>query len=142
VIFLLTLPFRLLGVGYRLGYGSVRLTGGTVRLLGVRRLALLATGVAIGLLVAPVPGAELRRRLAIELRGLGAGPPVDLAERVREEMAASPRTWHLPQPAVAVEEGRVVLTGVVPHATAAADLERTVRAVKGVTGIDNRLVIE
>lgn len=33
------------------------------RLLGYRRLSYLAVGVAIGLLVAPVPGRELRRRL-------------------------------------------------------------------------------
>jgi hypothetical protein len=33
------------------------------RLLGYRRLTYLAVGVAIGLLLAPVPGQELRRRL-------------------------------------------------------------------------------
>jgi hypothetical protein len=38
--------------GFRLG-----------RLLGYRRLSYLAVGVAVGLLVAPVPGRELRRRL-------------------------------------------------------------------------------
>jgi hypothetical protein len=33
------------------------------RLLGYRRLGYLTAGVAIGLLVAPIPGRELRRRL-------------------------------------------------------------------------------
>jgi hypothetical protein len=33
------------------------------RLLGYRRLSYLAVGIVIGLLVAPVPGRELRRRL-------------------------------------------------------------------------------
>jgi hypothetical protein len=141
VIFLLTLPFRLLGIGFKVGSGSAKVTRGTVRLLGYRRVALLATGIGIGLLLAPVPGTELRRRIREGLEGLGARPPVDLADRVREELASSPRTWHLPQPAVAVEAGRVVLVGDVPHATAAADLERTVRAIAGVTDVDNRLQI-
>ena len=138
MIFLLTLPLRLVVAGFRTGFLSARITRRTVRFVGYRRLTLLLVGVGIGLLVAPVPGAELRRRLrvAIEAR---SGTTVDLADRVREELAASPRTWHLPQPAVVVESGTVVLTGDVPHATAAADLERTVRSIRGVVEVDNRL---
>ena len=138
MIFLLTLPLRLVVTGYRTGLLSARITRRTVRFVGYRRLALLLVGVGIGLLLAPVPGTELRRRLreAIEAR---SGTTVDLADRVREELAASPRTWHLPQPAVVVESGTVVLTGDVPHATAAADLERTVRSIKGVVEVENRL---
>ncbi len=37
------------------------------RLLGLRRLSYLGVGVAIGLLVAPVPGQELRRRIREKL---------------------------------------------------------------------------
>jgi hypothetical protein len=142
MIFLLSLPFRMLGIGFKVGSGSAKLTRGTVRFLGYRRVALLAIGIAIGLLVAPVPGAELRRRLRERLEELGGRPPVDLADRVREELASSPRTWHLPQPAVTVESGRVILVGDVPHATASADLERTVRALPGVLDVDNRLTIK
>ena len=138
MIFLLTLPLRLVVVGFRTGFLSARFTRRTVRFIGYRRLALLLVGVGIGLMVAPVPGAELRRRLRVAVESR-SGTTVDLADRVREELAASPRTWHLPQPAVVVESGTVVLTGDVPHATAAADLERTVRSIKGVVEVDNRL---
>jgi len=145
VIFLLTLPFRLVGLGYKVGSGSAKLTHRTARAVGYRRITVLLVGVGIGLLVAPVPGAQLRETLRERLRGtfdgLGSASPVDLADRVREELAASPRTWHLPQPAIAIEAGKVTLTGDVPHATAAADLERTVRSVRGVVEVDNRLTI-
>jgi osmotically-inducible protein OsmY len=69
------------------------------------------------------------------------GAPADVASAVRDELASSPRTWHLPQPAVTAAEGRVTLSGEVPHATAAADLERAARAVRGVHEVDNRLRI-
>ena len=51
--------------GAKLGY----LTG---RLVGYRRLAVLGTGVVIGLLVAPGPGAQLRDRLRSKLEGGGS----------------------------------------------------------------------
>lgn len=57
----------LVGVPVRVAYGATK--GSMVagyrlgRLAGYRRLVLLGTGVAVGLLVAPVPGRELRGRL-------------------------------------------------------------------------------
>lgn len=141
--FLVTLPFRVLGLGFKAGRGSAKLTHRTVRTLGYRRVTVFAIGVAVGLLAAPSSGAELRARLRDKLDELRrtAGPG-DLADAVREELASSPRTWHLPQPAVTVADGgRVTLTGEVPDAAAAADLERTARAVRGVTAVENRLTV-
>jgi hypothetical protein len=146
--FLLTLPFKLLGLGFKTGAGSVKLTRGTVRLVGYRRLFVFGLGVAVGLLIAPGPGADLRAKLRAKLEELqgaglgGAGEQVDLAAKVRDELSSSPRTWHLPQPAVAVAgEGTVVLSGDVPDATASADLERVAAAVRGVVTVENRLVV-
>jgi hypothetical protein len=58
------------------------------RLLGYRRVSYLAVGVAIGLLVAPVPGRELRRRLR-ERSAPETGP--ELVRRFRERFSAEPR---------------------------------------------------
>ena len=61
MIFLLTLPLRLVGAGYRTGVLSARITRRTVRFVGYRRLALLLVGVGIGLLVAAstnIPGPD------------------------------------------------------------------------------------
>jgi osmotically-inducible protein OsmY len=92
-------------------------------------------------LFAPGPGRELREKLQALLAG--GQPPSDpeLGERVRFELSHSPRTWHLPQPEIDVQDGRVVLSGAVPHATARADLERTVTGVPGVASVDNLLTI-
>jgi len=141
MIFLLTLPLRLLGLGIKVGSTSTKVAHRTVRLVGYRRVLLLAVGVAIGLLIAPVPGAQLRAKLQAALQGLGGQSPLVLGDKVREELASSPRTWHLPQPGISVDGGRVTLSGDVPHATAAADLERTVESVKGVTEVINNLRI-
>jgi hypothetical protein len=147
--FLLTLPFRLLGLGFKTGRGSVKLTHRSLRLLGYRRLIVFGAGVGVGLLIAPGPGTELRAKLQDLLSGVRAdrfgasgGQAGDLASKVREHLASSPRTWHLPQPAVtALDGGRVTLAGEVPDAAAAADLERTARSVRGVTAIDSHLTI-
>lgn len=144
--FLLTLPFKLLGLGFRTGAGSAKLTHRTVRLLGYRRLVVFGAGVGVGLLVAPGPGAELRARLrevADSLRGTGGSPGGDdLPARVRDELSSSPRTWHLPQPSVSqVSDGQIVLAGDVPDATASADLERVAAGVRGVVSVENRLVV-
>ena len=98
-------------------------------------------GVGVGLLVAPVTGVEMRERLR---RAIEARRPVadqDLAERVRFELSHSPRTWHLPQPAVEVNGHVAVLRGQVPHETGRADLERAAAAVAGVAGVDNQVVV-
>ncbi|HEX4819867.1 MAG TPA: BON domain-containing protein [Acidimicrobiales bacterium] len=113
----------------------------TGRLLGYRRLAVFGIGVFVGLLIAPGPGEELRAKLKAMFQGMQLPSDPDLGDRVRFELSHSPRTWHLPQPEVDVQEGRVVLSGDVPHATARADLEQTVTAVPGVTAVENLLTI-
>jgi hypothetical protein len=128
-------PVRLVVLPVKVGYR-------TGRLLGLRRILLIAIGVAIGLLLAPTPGAELRARLRKEVearRAGGAGG--DLAERVRYELSHSPRTWHLPQPTVKVEGGTAILSGDVPHEVGRVDLERAAASVTGVTSVDNLLGI-
>jgi osmotically-inducible protein OsmY len=40
-----------------------------------------------------------------------------------------------------VHDGRVVLSGDVPHESARTDLEHAVTAVPGVTGVENLLTI-
>jgi osmotically-inducible protein OsmY len=60
---------------------------------------------------------------------------------VRYELSHSPRTWHLPQPAVDVVGHTAVLRGQVAHEAGRADLERAAAAVTGVTGVDNQVVI-
>src|SRR3990170_1857561 len=133
--FLLTLPFKLFGLGLKTGAGSVKLTHRSMRLLGYRRLVVFGAGVGVGLLVAPGPGAELRAKLRELVEGLQGAPTADLSSRVRDELSSSPRTWHLPQPAVAADAtGRVTLSGEVPHAAAAADLEKGAWTVRGGTG--------
>ena len=113
----------------------------TGRLLGYRRLTVFAIGVFVGLLIAPGPGEELRARLKEWMQGLQLPSDPDLGDRVRFELSHSPRTWHLPQPEVDVQDGRVVLSGDVPHESARTDFEQTVTAVPGVTGVENLLTI-
>ena len=113
----------------------------TGRLFGYRRLAVFGLGVFVGLLLAPGPGAELRAKLRSWTQGLQLPSDPDLSDRVRFELSHSPRTWHLPQPEVDVQDGRVVLSGDVPHETARADVERTVTSIPGVTGVENLLII-
>jgi hypothetical protein len=128
--------------GYKAGRASVAGTYKAGHLLGYRRMLTVAIGVGIGLLIAPTSGQELRDSLRRRWEQR-SGPESDdvIAERVRHELSHSPRTWHLPQPAVEVVEGTAILTGASPHATGKADIERTAAAVAGVTSVDNRLVI-
>jgi hypothetical protein len=128
--------------GYRAGRASVAGTYKAGRLVGYKRMATLAVGVGIGLLIAPTSGEELRERLRQWLESRG-GPESDdvVAERVRHELSHSPRTWHLPQPGVEVVGGKAILTGASPHATGKDDLERTAGAVSGVTEVDSRLTV-
>jgi BON domain len=150
VVRTLLLPVRLsYGVGklgVKTGYHAGRLSVGTTyratRFVGLTRLLAIGVGVAIGLLVAPTSGAELRERLRRQWEARNA-PASDeaVAERVRYELSHSPRTWHLPQPAVDVVGGTAILTGGAPHETGKADIERAAAAVPGVSEVDSRLVI-
>src|SRR5688500_5103889 len=126
----------LVGAGFRTGYRATRL-------VGLKRLIVLGVGIGIGLLIAPTSGAELRDRLRrqLEERRDTTGD-LEVAQRVREELAQSPRTWHLPQPEVEVADGTAILTGQVPHLSGRAELERVAAAVAGVVTVDSRLVVD
>lgn len=132
---------RLIFLPAKVGVGTTKLgvKAGfrTGRLLGYRRLFVFGTGIAVGLLIAPTAGRELRAKIQglIDERRGGAGG--DLAEKVRYELSHSPRTWHLPQPEVEVVGSRAILRGEVPHEVGRADLERTAAAVAGVVDVDN-----
>jgi osmotically-inducible protein OsmY len=128
--------------GYRAGRASVVGTYKAGHLLGYRRMLTFGVGIGIGLLIAPSSGQELRDTLRRRWEQRG-GPDTDdvIAERVRHELSHSPRTWHLPQPAVEVVGGRAILTGASPHATGKDDLGRTAAAVTGVVDVDNQLVV-
>ncbi|HEY7071632.1 MAG TPA: BON domain-containing protein [Acidimicrobiales bacterium] len=132
--------------GVKTGYYAGRLSVGTTyratRFVGLSRLLAIALGVGIGLLIAPTSGEELRERLRRQWEARNAPASDDaVAERVRYELSHSPRTWHLPQPAVDVVGGTAILTGGAPHETGKADIERAAAAVPGVADVDNRLVV-
>jgi hypothetical protein len=127
---LVTLPLRLLVIAVR-----------TVRFLGVGRILAFGAGVVAGVTFAPRLDARWRDRLSVRRLAGPDVPAPDLADAVRHELAHSPRTWHLPQPGVSVQSGRVVLTGEVPHEEARADLGRTAGAVAGVTAVENRVEV-
>ena len=135
---------RLLFLPAKVGVGTTRLgvKAGyrTGRLLGSRRVASFAAGVGVGLLIAPLTGREARAKLQELWAGRQSGG-ADLATRVRQELAQSPRTWHLPQPEVEVVGSRAILRGEVPHETGRADLARAAAAVAGVAGVDNHIDI-
>jgi osmotically-inducible protein OsmY len=135
---------RLIFLPAKVGVGSTKLgvKAGyrTGRLLGYRRLFVFGAGVAVGLLVAPMTGRELRARIQTMLEERRGGP-TDLAERVRYELSHSPRTWHLPQPLVEVVGQVAVLRGQVPHDAGRADLGRTAASVAGVVEVDNQVVV-
>ena len=146
---LLLLPFKLVLASFetvfRLGrvVGSVpvRVSRGTGRILGFRGMVGLALGVAAGLLLAPVPGRELRARLVALWRAREGVGDAELADRVGFELEHAPRTWHLPQPEVAVADGRVVLRGVVSMASARDELARVAGAVPGVAAVENLVTV-
>ena len=134
---LFLLPARVGIGGTRLGVKAGYRAG---RAVGYRRLFVFGVGVAIGVLIAPTSGAELRARLIrmADERRAGGG---DLAGRVTYELSHSPRTWHLPQPEVEVIGGTAILRGEVPHEVGRVDLERTAAAVSGVVHVENQLAV-
>ncbi len=140
------LLIKLVLLPFRLAFGTTKLATKTSyragRLVGYRRVFVFGAGIAVGLLVAPVTGRELRRRIA-EMTGTAGPEPLsdpDLAERVRNHLRQAPRTWHLPQPVVTeVGPGRIRIDGVVADETAGRDLEGTAMQVPGVDSIDNQI---
>ena len=138
------LALRLLGLTLKVGYVSgrvpVKVSARSARLLGVRGLLFLIIGVAIGLLLAPEPGRDLRVKLQKLLEG-GGTSDADLTEKVSFELAHAPRTWHLDQPDVSVAGGRVTLRGSVPGDDAREELARVAGAVPGVAGVDNLVTV-
>lgn len=146
VMFPVRMTYAVGKAGARAGYTAGKLSVGSTyrvgRFVGVSRVLALGAGVAIGLLVAPTTGQELRDRLRRTLAARRA-PASDeaVAERVRYELSHSPRTWHLPQPAVEVAGGTAILSGAAPHETGKADIERAAAAVPGVAEVESRLVV-
>lgn len=146
---LVTLPLRLVwGLtrtafrsGVRVGTLPVRVTAAGARHLGLVGVLAFLGGVAIGLLAAPVSGAQMRARLRTLVAGTGARPDDEVRQAVVDELGAAPRTWHLPQPSVTVSGGVVTLRGSVPHETARIEVEAAAATVRGVQGVVNDLVV-
>jgi len=142
-------PFRVLAASVAAAFRAGRLVGSlpvgaarrTSRFLGFRGTIALLVGFALGLLLAPVPGRQLRARLRAILNRAGGVSDTDLADRVAFELEHSPRTWHLPQPQVSVISGRVLLSGDVDHGVARDEFARVAAAVPGVTAVDNLVVV-
>ena len=127
--------------GVQVGSLSARATAAVSRRLGVVGTVCLVAGMVIGLLVAPVSGRQLRSRIRTLLAGSRPVGDDDLRAEVVAELAGAQRTWHLPQPDVAVAGGVVTLTGTAPHETARIELEAAAAAVPGVQGVVNRLAV-
>lgn len=146
LIRLFLFPFRLLfgaigtffRLGFRIGALPIRAGGRAARVVGFRGWLFLLVGVAVGLLLAPMTGQELRVKLQAMLGG-GADTGSSLADKVAFELAHAPRTWHLTQPTISVESGTVVLEGVVSDDDARDELGRVAAAIPGVAAVDNRL---
>ena len=92
---------RFVVVPVKAALGGVKLGFWTGRLVGYRRIVVLGTGVALGLLFAPGPGEQLRARLKAKLDGGVAAP-----------MAAAPRfptsTVVVPEPVDSPSTGGTV----------------------------------
>ena len=147
---LLILPFQFLidatGASFRAGRAvgavPVKLGRHTTRLLGFRGTVGLLLGVILGLAFAPGPGRDLRaavKRFVARQRG---ADDADLAARVTFELEHAPRTWHLPQPSITVEDGRVTLRGSATESGARDELARVAAGVPGVSAVDNLLVVD
>lgn len=73
----MTFPVR---AGVHVGATGTKVGYRTARLLGFRRLFLIGLGIAIGLLIAPVPGRQLRAKLSELAEGATRPEPLpDLA---------------------------------------------------------------
>jgi hypothetical protein len=74
LIRLVLFPFRLL-------FGTARLSAKTGyrtgRMLGYRRMAVFGVGVAVGLALAPMTGAEMRRKISGALGQQAPGTPIE-----------------------------------------------------------------
>jgi osmotically-inducible protein OsmY len=130
-----------LKIGYKAGTLPIKATAKTTTAVGLKGFFFFAVGVAVGLVLAPSSGADLRKKLL----GAGSGEQLsdnELAEKVGFELSHAPRTWHLPQPEVAVVAGRVELSGSVPHEAGKDELERVAAAVPGVAAVENRIEVE
>lgn len=140
----LKLALRLLGITLKVGYVTgrvpVAVSARSARMVGLRGWFFLLVGVAIGLLLAPEPGRDLRLKLQ-RLMDQGGTSDADLADKVSFELAHAPRTWHLDQPDVVVAAGRVTLRGSVPGEDARDELTRVASAVPGVAGVDNLVTV-
>ena len=118
------------------------------KFIGYRRVALLGIGGAIGALVTPVSGSELRSRVRAEITRRRAGTEPSVEDRVRQHLAQSPRTWHLPQPEVVAvripesAEWKIILAGEVTDDVSRRDLELASLSVSGVETVDNRLRVD
>ncbi|MFP5320480.1 MAG: hypothetical protein ACLGIC_01390 [Acidimicrobiia bacterium] len=131
---LLTLPIRIV-------LGVLKLVFGTIRFIGLDRIAAFGAGAAAGAVLVPKPPAAQRPGVA-ERQEATAARAGDLGAAVRHELATSPRTWHLPQPGVTVQGDRIRLAGSVSHEQARLDLVRTAGAIAGVRAVDDDLVVE
>ena len=106
---------RLVVVPVKAALGGMKLGFWTGRLVGYRRIAVLATGTVIGLLVAPVPGEQLRARLKAKLDG-GRTVPVAAPARPPTPTVVVPTPATGPSP----DAPRVTLTPVATPPSAAA----------------------
>ena len=153
---LIFLPVKLTGAavessfraGRLVGALPVRLTRRTSRLLGARGTFGLFLGLLLGLAFAPGPGREFRarvRKLIAEVQRLVTSPgdtDADLAARVSFELEHAPRTWHLPQPSITADQGRVTLRGHATESAARDELARVAGAVPGVGTVENLVVVD
>lgn len=153
---LIFLPVKLTGAavessfraGRLVGALPVRLTRRTSRLLGARGTFGLILGLLLGLAFAPGPGREFRarvRKLIAEGQRLVTSPgdtDADLAARVSFELEHAPRTWHLPQPSITADQGRVTLRGHATESAARDELARVAGAVPGVGTVENLVVVD
>jgi hypothetical protein len=129
-------------VGYKLGAAPVKVGRRATRVAGFSGVVCFVLGLGLGLLFAPAKGRDMRAKLQRALGRRAGLSDAELAEKVGFELGHAPRTWHLPQPDVAVVEGRVQLRGRVPHDTAREELVRVATAIPGVRGVDDLLDVE